>query len=120
VPLRGGREEPTLVRHRKDSNLDLFCGAMFWNRRAACALLTAAIFLITFGIDLPSFAASSLTAGATNKKEKPDPSLKNLPITELSAEEAIQHALNRLAYGPRPGDVERIKQMGHANGATSN
>ena len=22
------------------------------------------------------------------------------------------HALNRLAYGPRPGDVERIRQMG--------
>jgi len=102
------------VRHRKNSDPVIFCGAMFWNWRAACALLTAAIFLITFGIDLPSFAASSLTAGATNKKEKPDPSLKNLPITELSADEAIQHALNRLAYGPRPGDVERIKQMGLA------
>ena len=102
------------MRHRKNFDLVLFCGAMSWNWRAACALLTAVIFLTTFGIDLPSFAASSLTAGATNKKEKPDPSLKNLPITELSADEAIQHALNRLAYGPRPGDVERIKQMGLA------
>jgi len=26
--------------------------------------------------------------------------------------EAIEHALNRLAYGPRPGDVERIQQVG--------
>jgi uncharacterized protein (DUF1800 family) len=25
---------------------------------------------------------------------------------------AIEHALNRLAYGPRPGDVERVKQIG--------
>ena len=24
------------------------------------------------------------------------------------------HALNRLAYGPRPGDVERVRQMGLA------
>jgi uncharacterized protein (DUF1800 family) len=35
-----------------------------------------------------------------------------LPITELNEEEAILHALNRLGYGPRPGDVDRIRQMG--------
>ncbi|HET9271132.1 MAG TPA: DUF1800 family protein, partial [Vicinamibacterales bacterium] len=28
--------------------------------------------------------------------------------------EAVEHALNRLAYGARPGDVERIQQMGLA------
>jgi uncharacterized protein (DUF1800 family) len=38
--------------------------------------------------------------------------LKGLPITELGADEAILHALNRLAYGPRPGDMERVRQMG--------
>jgi len=37
-----------------------------------------------------------------------------LPITELTEDEAIVHALNRLAYGPRPGDVERVRQMGLA------
>ncbi|HYL68550.1 MAG TPA: DUF1800 domain-containing protein [Candidatus Limnocylindria bacterium] len=36
----------------------------------------------------------------------------NLPITALTADEATLHALNRLGYGPRPGDVERIRQMG--------
>jgi len=36
----------------------------------------------------------------------------HLPITELTEDQAILHALNRLAYGPRPGDVERIRQMG--------
>ena len=36
----------------------------------------------------------------------------NLPITELTEDEAILHALNRLGYGPRPGDVERIRAMG--------
>jgi uncharacterized protein (DUF1800 family) len=36
----------------------------------------------------------------------------HLPITELTEDQAILHALNRLAYGPRPGDVERIRLMG--------
>jgi uncharacterized protein (DUF1800 family) len=36
----------------------------------------------------------------------------NLPITQLTEDEAIVHALSRLAYGPRPGDVERIRKMG--------
>jgi uncharacterized protein (DUF1800 family) len=36
----------------------------------------------------------------------------NLPITALTAGEATLHALNRLGYGPRPGDVERIRQLG--------
>ena len=53
-------------------------------------------------------------SAAKDKKPKQDPALKNLPITELSADEAIFHALNRLAYGPRPGDVERVRQMGLA------
>jgi uncharacterized protein (DUF1800 family) len=35
-----------------------------------------------------------------------------LPITQLTEEEAITHALNRLAYGARPGDEEQIKQIG--------
>ena len=35
-----------------------------------------------------------------------------LPITELTEDEAIMHAMNRLGYGPRPGDVERIRKMG--------
>lgn len=36
----------------------------------------------------------------------------HLPITELNEEEAMLHALNRLGYGPRPGDVAHIRQMG--------
>src|SRR5713226_8919215 len=35
-----------------------------------------------------------------------------LPITELSEDEAILHALNRLGYGPRPGDIERVRRIG--------
>jgi uncharacterized protein (DUF1800 family) len=36
----------------------------------------------------------------------------HLPITELTEDQATLHALNRLAYGSRPGDLERIRQMG--------
>jgi uncharacterized protein (DUF1800 family) len=35
-----------------------------------------------------------------------------LPITQLTEDEAILHAMNRLGYGPRPGDVEYIRQLG--------
>ena len=30
----------------------------------------------------------------------------------MSRDQQIVHALNRLAFGPRPGDVERVRQMG--------
>ncbi len=59
-------------------------------------------------------AICSVAAPAKEKKQKQDPVLKGLPVTDLSVDEAILHALNRLAYGPRPGDVERIKQLGLA------
>jgi uncharacterized protein (DUF1800 family) len=49
-----------------------------------------------------------------NKTSQQDAVLKGLPVTELSVDEAVLHALNRLAYGPRPGDIERVKQMGLA------
>ena len=71
-------------------------------------------FACTFsaGIDLPQ--PVSAAPSTKDKKLKPDAALKGLPITELTADEAILHALNRLAYGPRPGDVERVRQMGLA------
>src|SRR6202045_860984 len=69
-------------------------------------------FVFPTGIALPAPAATA--APAKDKKPKQDAALKGLPITELSADEAILHALNRLAYGPRPGDVERVRQMGLA------
>jgi uncharacterized protein (DUF1800 family) len=73
-------------------------------------------FLCTFTLvpDLPSLAATPPPATSNKDKKNQDPVLKGLPITELSADEAIQHAMNRLAYGPRPGDVERVRQMGLA------
>ena len=63
--------------------------------------------------DLPAFA-SPVAIPLADKNTKVDSTLKGLPITELSTDEAVFHALNRLAYGPRPGDIDRVKQMGLA------
>ncbi len=71
-------------------------------------MLLAISCILTLLVDVPALAA------ATNNKKSQDPVLKGLPVTDLTADEAIQHALNRLAYGPRPGDVERVRQMGLA------
>ncbi len=49
----------------------------------------------------------------TGKPAQPS-SLKGLPPTDLTEDQAIVHAVNRLGYGPRPGDVQRIKEMGIA------
>jgi uncharacterized protein (DUF1800 family) len=38
-----------------------------------------------------------------------------LPIHELNEQEAILHALNRLGFGPRPGQVEQIEKTGLEN-----
>ena len=38
-----------------------------------------------------------------------------LPIRELNEEEAILHALNRLGFGPRPGEVAQIEKTGLEN-----
>jgi uncharacterized protein (DUF1800 family) len=80
--------------------------------RSFLAAILSVACVFSLGIDVSSLAATP--AAAKDKKPKQDPALKNLPITELSADEAILHALNRLAYGPRPGDVERVRQMGLA------
>src|SRR4051794_32181662 len=58
--------------------------------------------LILVGISVPYFAT------AQNNRQK------GLPSTSLTEDQAILHALNRLGFGPRPGDVERVKQIGLA------
>lgn len=36
----------------------------------------------------------------------------HVAASELSAEQQAAHVLNRLAYGPKPGDIERVARMG--------
>jgi uncharacterized protein (DUF1800 family) len=63
-----------------------------------------------------TFAAPYLSAGKDkndkNKSSESSKTVKGLPIQDLSENEAILQALNRLGFGPRPGDIDRVKEMG--------
>jgi uncharacterized protein (DUF1800 family) len=52
----------------------------------------------------PALVAAPLRAGAR----------LTLPASPLTPDQQILHALNRLGYGPRPGDVERVRRIGLA------
>ncbi|HVF91296.1 MAG TPA: DUF1800 domain-containing protein [Blastocatellia bacterium] len=54
--------------------------------------------------------AASLAAGAVAPVAGADKSKATAP--RLSEEQKILHALNRLGFGPRPGDVERVRRIG--------
>ena len=62
-----------------------------------------AAFLLVTTLVFSTFAA---TAGAQRMKAEPGRSAK------LSQDQRILHVLNRLGFGARPGDVERVKAMG--------
>jgi uncharacterized protein (DUF1800 family) len=99
------------------------CVAQTGSRGAACRLdLVGSTFLVTAMALLVGavFTISAPPASAGRDNGIQDPGSQTLsskfkgrlPITELTQDQAILHAMNRLAYGPRPGDVERIRQMG--------
>ena len=69
----------------------------------------AAMFLFTLAV-----LAAPFVLAAKDKKDKGESSkaLKGLPVHDLSEDEAILQALNRLGFGPRPGDLERVREMG--------
>ncbi len=59
------------------------------------------------------FAASALAAATPAAPATPSVAEQVLaPVAPPTAEQLAVHVLNRLAYGPRPGDVERVTQMG--------
>src|SRR6476660_4482128 len=75
-------------------------------------------------VALASAACSSATpptggptaAGAPAPAVAPQRSGRGLalPASPLTPDQQILHALNRLGYGPRPGDVERVRRIGLA------
>jgi uncharacterized protein (DUF1800 family) len=85
---------------------------------AGVGFLSVAVAVILgtiFGVAAPDASADGHQKNSAQGASQPvlDKKFKgNLPITELTEDEAILHALNRLGYGPRPGDVERIRKMG--------
>jgi uncharacterized protein (DUF1800 family) len=84
-------------------------------RKSAANAWAAAAQLTVAGIAAILLAAFSLSA--ENNKIKPiapDAALAGLPVTDLTAPQAIQHALDRLGYGPTPGEIETVQKMGLA------
>jgi len=94
------------------------------SRRAAGRCIDVPVLLSLAGFLLFSFVVFAVLAvpsshAGNSKDSSPAPVIKldktfkgNLPITELTEDQAILHALNRLGYGPRPGDVEHVRAMG--------
>src|SRR5580700_830164 len=84
--------------------------------------LLAAVLGLGFAISVPHASAanenqpgakSTLNSSAATEPITLDKKFKGKPpITELTEDEAILHAMNRLAYGPRPGDVEQVRRAG--------
>src|SRR4029077_1458281 len=74
---------------------------------ALTAVVICALVVPQSGADAKKRTAAASGAIVLDKKFK-----GALPITELTEDQAVLHALNRLGYGPRPGDVERIRAMG--------
>jgi len=103
VPRSKLRTATNLIHH--------ICHSLFSRRilqSMQASLLAGTLFFA------PCLDVAGATIPANDKRPKQDPVLKGLPVSDLSTDEAVRHALNRLAYGPRPGDVERIRQMGLA------
>jgi uncharacterized protein (DUF1800 family) len=69
----------------------------FATRRAA----SAAVALVMTG----ALTLSAIIPVVADTKSK-------ATIAGLTADQKIIHVLNRIGYGPRPGDVERVKRMG--------
>jgi uncharacterized protein (DUF1800 family) len=74
------------------------------------------VMIAAFALAGLTFAAPYLLAGKDKNDKSHAASSSNdgniLPIQSLSNDEAILHAFNRLGFGTRPGDLERVKQMG--------
>jgi uncharacterized protein (DUF1800 family) len=59
--------------------------------------------------------ASPSSSSASDKNNARSNFAGKLPIRELNEQEAILHALNRLGFGPRPGQIEQLEKSGLEN-----
>ena len=71
-------------------------------------LTSLILFAVACGGGTPQTAAAPLAAVISWPV---DDAVANAP-RDLTADEQVQHVLNRLAFGARPGDVEKVRAMG--------
>jgi uncharacterized protein (DUF1800 family) len=99
-------KSPNFQIARPENRLDAAGAALLG---AVMIVFVAAVFLV---LAPRADAGKTSASGALTSEKKLPKSFGSLPITQLTEDEAILHALDRLAYGPRPGDAERIQRMG--------
>ncbi|MEE8201326.1 MAG: DUF1800 domain-containing protein [Candidatus Acidoferrales bacterium] len=104
-----------------------------WMRSALVALLAILLSAPVYPVASLDFASLDSARDKRDKRDKEATGLNastsgrlELPDTGLTEEQKIVHLLNRIGYGPRPpiageprmagkpGDIERVKQMGIA------
>ena len=86
--------------------------------RSACAVLTPGLLALVLlsgcssGAPAGPAIRSSATTPAAKVVEPPPRYRVTLAASTLREDQKIVHVLNRLGYGPRSGDLERVRQMG--------
>ncbi len=80
-------------------------------RKPQITLRALAILALASGAGATSLRALSAPAEKPNSPAKADV-MKSAAAKPLTKDEKIVHVLNRLGFGPRPGDVQKVKAMG--------
>ncbi|HYX27782.1 MAG TPA: hypothetical protein VE863_04390, partial [Pyrinomonadaceae bacterium] len=70
--------------------------------RSRLRIATAVLTMLSLAVTALATLTSGQTMGAGAKESN----------AALSADQRILHVLNRLGFGARPGDVNRVKAMG--------
>jgi uncharacterized protein (DUF1800 family) len=83
----------------------LACAALALGLANGCSASTA-------GAPRERAAALPAAPAATTAPATGAPSVAAAPAPRISGDRQIVHVLSRLTYGPRPGDVERVRAMG--------
>jgi uncharacterized protein (DUF1800 family) len=92
------------------STLPLGIQAQIQLKKTATAMM-AGFLLVGLTFSAP-FLLAAKDKKDKNKAAESSKTLGGLPTQGLTDGEAILQALNRLGFGPKPGDVERVKEMG--------
>ena len=68
--------------------------------------------LLCWSLCLPSPIVAAQQAADSNPPQVKAKPRQNYESGQLRGDERILHALNRFTFGPRPGDLEAVRQMG--------
>src|ERR1700761_6300329 len=90
------------------------CARRKWMREAGQTALTGLLCGLMV-VPQAAFAAVGAQGGTgAAGAGSPAPKMPKRPERQapLTQQERVLHALNRFTFGPRPGDVEKVQQMG--------